>query len=262
MPSRKKAKGKARKAAKAKEDSRAVTAANQRREESVEAQMQRLIINAVSPKLCTHGCPSLPPGEMKICQDFINAYIDAFFSDVEVELVEAFLIATDTTVKTYENIYYSKLDTVISILLRNGTQCILDGNNVRAKLHASLASYFEEYNAYEVRKTKAMINWTKPFELLRADDHTLVAYYKKRISCCCLDEKYNEVKSVKKMGFCCNISCSEPERKVERCKMFSCTQCGEVNYCSIACQKNHWKQHKEFCAQTAAMKAAFRSNQT
>ena len=59
MPSRKKAKGKARKAAKeakAKEEgSRAV--ASQRQEESVEAQMQQLMVSAAS-ELCTHGLGS------------------------------------------------------------------------------------------------------------------------------------------------------------------------------------------------------------
>jgi hypothetical protein len=31
---------------------------------------------------------------------------------------------------------------------------------------------------------------------------------------------YKEVKSIKKMGFCCNQTCSLPERKVQRSKMF------------------------------------------
>ena len=183
MPSRKKAKGKARKAAKEakeaeaarakEEESRAVEVAAGQHcvQESVEAQMQRLTI-------CSHGCPSISAGEVKICEDFINAFLDAFFSEVDV--VYAFLKATNTTVEVYEEIYDSKLDTVISMILYNGTQCILDGNNGQAKLHASLACYFEEYHAFHVCKRKAMINWTKPFELLRAaDDHTLVSFYKK-----------------------------------------------------------------------------------
>ena len=63
MPSRKKAKGKARKAAKeakAKEESRAVVAVadSQRpvQEESLEVQMQRLIISAASPTMCEQVC--------------------------------------------------------------------------------------------------------------------------------------------------------------------------------------------------------------
>ena len=260
MPSRKKAKGKARKAskeAKAKEEeSRAVVevAANQRQEESIEAMLQRLTI-------CSHGCSSLSAGEKKIYEDFIKAYIDAFFSEQEVDLEKGLLTATDATVEVYGGIYDSKLDRVISMLLSEGTQCILDGNNVRAKLYASFACYFENFMAC-FRKTQAVFNWTKILELESADDHSLISYYRKRISCSCLDEKYKEVKSVKKMGFCFNPSCSLPERKVERCKMFSCTRCGEANYCSVECQRAAWKEHKEFCDSNVEKKAAFDSEQS
>ena len=39
---------------------------------------------------------------------------------------------------------------------------------------------------------KAVPNPLKPFELLRADNHTLVSYFRKRIPCSCLDVKYKE----------------------------------------------------------------------
>ena len=73
-------------------------------------------------------------------------------------------------------------------------------------------------------QTVAMANLTKLPDLKGADDHTLVSYYRKRIPCASLlDEKYKEVKSVKKMGRCYNKTCSLPGGKVERRKMFSCT---------------------------------------
>ena len=75
MPSRKKAKGKARKAAKkaeAKEEgSRAVgeVVASQRQvqEEKLEALMEQVIISDPSPTLCRHGYPPLSAGDEKIC---------------------------------------------------------------------------------------------------------------------------------------------------------------------------------------------------
>ena len=266
MPSRKKAKGKARKAAKdekaEEEESRAVeVAAGQRQvqDESLEAQLQRLGINA---KLCMHGCPrhSLSPDEEKICQEFIDAFTAAFLSqnDVGGSLTTAY----NATKDEYPDVYSSKLDTVNSILLANGTQLILGrGNHNKAKLYASLASYFEDVAA-GLRGSEAVVSLVKPAELFVADDHTLVSFYRKRIPCSCLDEKYKEVKSVKKMGLCHNLNCNLPLRKVERRKMLCCTRCGEANYCSIECQRADWKEHRVQCEAVVKTKAVFDSNQS
>ena len=265
MPSRKKAKGKARKAAKEakEEESRAevnVAAASQQhvQEESLNAIMQRLRINAPSPTMCRHWCPLLSADDEKICLEFINAFIITAVSQVDVgKGFCAALKAADSTV------FCSKLDTLISMVLARGTQLILDGDNETAQLYASLACYFEDFKAVGLHKTRAAPNLTKVFELYSADDHTLVSYYRKRIPCACLDEKYKEVKSKKKMGRCYNlISCSHPGGMVERSKMFSCTRCGEVNYCSVECQKNHWKERKQVCGNIAERKAAFNSGKT
>ena len=238
-----------------------VEAVNQRQEESVEAMMERLIINAASPNLCTHGCPhhSLSPGDIKICDEFIDAFLTAFFS---VVAGSSFITAYLATSDEYVDVYDSKLDSVISMLLARGTQRILDGENDIAQRYASLASYFKELMAVTWHKTVDMTNLTKLPDLKGADDHTLVSYYRKRIPCACLDEKYKEVKSLKKMGRCYNSNCSHPGGKVERSKMFSCTRCGVANYCSVECQRAAWKEHREQCDEVLKMKAAFDSEQS
>ena len=264
MPSRKKAKGKARKAAKEAEavraeenESQAVAemAANQRQEESLEAQMQRLIINATSSKHCRHGCPSLSTDESNIFKDFINAYLAT--SSKQNKVVEGLVAAYEVTEVEYADVYDSKLEAVISIFLSRGTQRILDGDNRQAQLYAMLACYFENYMALCLLKTQAINNSTNPVELESADDHTLVSYYRKRIPCSCLDRKYKEVKSVKKTGLCYNQNCSLPDGRVERSKMLCCTRCGLANYCSVECQRANWNQHREVCAKTAEEKATF-----
>ena len=263
MPSRKKAKGKARKAAKeAKDESRAVAAAGQRQEGSLEAQMQGLQINHITYVDCKHGCPLLSDSEAKIYVEFIETFMDTFISQNNV--AEAFITAQEVTEERYPSMYSSKLEAVISMLLARGTQMILDGgvDNDTAGLYAMLAFFFEDFMAVEVRKTKAAPCPTKLLELKNADDHTLVSFCRKRIPCDCLDEKYKKVKSVKKMGWCCNKTCSLPGRKVERSKMLCCTQCGEANYCSVECQRAHWKDHKKNCGMAAEMKATFNSSQT
>ena len=263
MPSRKKAKGKARKAvkeAKAKEgESRAVISANQRLEGSLEAQLQQLMVSAAS-ELCRHGYPSLSAGEEIMFADFMNAFIAAFLK--KDNMAEGFTAAQEVTEEKYPSIYSSKLEALIPFLLSSGTKMILVGDKRAARLNAMLTFYFDGYMAVEVHKTRGVACPAKLLELYGADEHTLVSYYRKRIPCSCLDEKYKEVKSIKKMGFCCNASCSEPGRKVERSKMLCCTRCAQANYCSVECQRADWKRHKEYCGMAAKMKAAFDSNQT
>ena len=83
MVSRKKAKGKARRAAKqeqAKEeasDAVAAAEANQQQGEPLEAQMERLQINSTAIN-CSHGLDSLSPSDAQICLDFINAFITVY----------------------------------------------------------------------------------------------------------------------------------------------------------------------------------------
>jgi hypothetical protein len=264
MPSRKKAKGKARKAAKEakEEEDRAVVnvAAGQRQERSLATQLQRLVISAKTK--CFHGRHPLSAGETKICRDFIAAFLTVLHSEANVGL--AFALAQEATIDEYAEVYDSKLDGVISILLFTGTECILGGHNhistnphKTAQTFASLVGYFEDYMAVCSSTAEAISKTTKIIELGSADDHTLVSFYRKRITCSCLDEKYEEVKSVKKMGRCFNPNCSHPGGMVERSKMLSCARCGYANYCSVECQKAIWKAHRVHCDEVVKWKAAF-----
>ncbi len=262
MPSRKKAKGKARKAAKqaakAKE-SEAAVAANQRLKESLEAQTQRLQISQIHGLLsmkCHHGFD----GKSTICHEFIETIIPVFLSSQD-NVLAALKAVHEATAEKYADVYSSKLESIVSIFSAVGTEAFLRGDINSAQLYAALTCHFEELIAVYIGKTKALVNWTKILELDRADDHTLAKFFRKRIPCHCLDEKYKEVKSVKKMGMCYNLNCSQPGRKAERSKMLCCTRCGAANYCSIECQKNDWKKHKEICANIAEEKAAFQAKQ-
>ena len=249
---------KARKAAKAKEESRAAVEVAGHRHPSPEELMQGLLINHITCVDCKHDYPLLSDIEAKIYVEFIETFIDAFASNGFDGMLEAQV----ATKEKYLSMYYSsKLNAVISILLSRGTQMVLEGENKTAQVYAMLAFYFEDYIAVCTRN-RATMNMTKLVELERADDHTLVSYYRKRISCSCLDKKYKEVKSVKKVGWCCNPNCSQPERKVERSKMLCCTRCGMVHYCSVECQRASWKEHKMICNVIAERRTAFNADQS
>ena len=148
MPSRKKAKGKARKFAKeakvaeAAKESQAVVevAANQRQEGSLEVRLQRLMLNVACPELCRHGCPQLSP-DNRICCNFIDAFIATFLS--QDSFTGALLTATAATRDQFAEIYSHKsLDTVVSMLVCSGTNSILYERNRLAQLYAMLACYF------------------------------------------------------------------------------------------------------------------------
>ena len=141
----------------------------------------------------------------------------------------------------------TKVQWAASYFLMKGTNMILEGNHDAVRLDAMYSSFLEQWATIVVHATEAqdscdwkifdsLCEWTKMCELIKGDEHTLVSFFRKRIPCKCLDDKYKEVKSIKKIGFCCNPNCSLPGRQAVRSKMLYCTQCRNANYCSKECQ--------------------------
>ena len=153
------------------------------------------------------------------------------------------------------------METVTSYLLRMGTSAILDGDYAAARLFAAYARYFEQYMAVVLKETQALPNWPKLCQAYYGDDHTLVKFYRHRIPCSCLDEKYEDVKHITKMGCCYNQQCSIPNGEVERCKSKYCSRCRYVTYCSSECQEADWKRHKPACDRHAEVTAEFEAKQ-
>jgi hypothetical protein len=276
-PPRKKAQGKARKAAKAKReeekereaesDATQDTETNQqRRDESVGAQLQRMQITgplrgvSATVKKCMHGYASSSPEEERICVEFIEAYRVAHNTAIErsvEDLAEVFLAAISHMEEKYVQVWndVTMMEKVVSYLLCIGTKHFLDGNSDGARRVAYYACYFEQFIAGVFHKSQAIIDCAKVLETLDADEHTLVQFFHKRVPCSCLDEKYKEVKSITKMGICCNPECTLPERKAARSTMLYCTRCRAKNYCSQECQVAAWPSHRESCNSLVALKA-------
>lgn len=261
MPSRKKAKGKARRAAKE------TKAADEVKETAVvvtnhdgaplETQMQRLTIDDLlrgSGVQCHHGLESLE-GRW---EEFLEAFIDGYSAchnagdHVICSCLNAGFHATEEKFASARN-DVTKLKYAVSRCVTLGTQLVLEeGNKEHARQLASFACYFEEQIALIVHDKPMTIQVIG--ELQWADMNTLVNYFRKRIPCKCLDNKWKEVKSITKMGICGNSECSLPDRQVERKKMFCCTGCNMAYYCSAECQKANWPKHKELCKEWAEKK--------
>jgi len=279
-PSRKRAQGKARKAARAKrEDEKKAEArqtqvieTTQRQDESVGAPLQQMVQigrrlggEGTTITKCKHGSAS-PPEEERICAEFIEAFRAGYNSavvhgveDLGAALGAASLASNEKYAHVWDDV--TMMQKVVSFLLCLGTTRIVDGNNYDARPHAYFTSYFELCVEVGCRKSQA-ISFASIIETYKVvDEHTLVRFFQKRIPCACLDEKYNEVKSITKMGICWNPNCSLPDRKAERCKMLYCTRCGAVNYCSRECQVTDWPSHRACCNYIIATKAEVESKE-
>jgi hypothetical protein len=210
--------------------------------------------------VCKHGY--VANEDYFVISDFVRTYVIGYNSvDAGAMLSECLIAAEKATAEKYPEVWGdpSKLKQVVSYFIFRGTRAVLDGNVNNARFYASRACYFEEYIAVFLLKTKAKADATNVAELFSADEHTLVKYLRKNIPCKCLDKKYKEVKSITKMGFCCNPQCSIPNHMVERKSMLYCTRCRHVNYCSAECQKAHWPNHKEFCDEYGRARAGLDS---
>ncbi len=144
MPSRKKAKGQARKAAKAKNE-----AADKERhlEELFHrlelAQIQRLQGIIPSPAHCMHGFD--PFSDDHICSKFIHAFVHEYYKclhhiykdgcEDERVFIECLLDAKESTQDEYSVVWNSsaKMKHVIKYFSHNGTMHILDEKDVNAR---------------------------------------------------------------------------------------------------------------------------------
>jgi hypothetical protein len=247
MPSRKKAKGKARRAAKeakaAEEKEEEMVALTSYDGGSLETQMQRLTLTIddlftgkwrelgglskllVDGLQCHHGLELLE----RHCEEFVEAFHDGYNSCCDAgendigSCFEAGFAATKAGGRfadIWKNVAMLRKATSIYVTL--GTQFIIDGNEDSAREFASIVCYFELQISNKMNN-KRFINIQENAELHCADINTLVNYFRRRIPCNCLDKKYKEVRSIIKIGLCASPECSHPGRKVERKKMLTCT---------------------------------------
>jgi len=263
---RKRNQGKARKAAKAKaeEEAKEERGNNNQttdgRHQPLAAQMQQLEIGAAPTSSgttkCYHGFEKMD----NLCSEFVVAFSDAVHDAGKRGLPECLIAAEDATKDKFAVVWKdsAKLKSAMSYLLYHGTQHVLDGNYDYARKCAACARYFEQYIAAELHQTQAIMHWQKIKEMsIEGDTHTLVKLFRKRIPCVCLNKKYDEVKTITKMGVCFNLQCNNNSGLVERSKTMYCSRCRCVAYCSRECQKAHWPMHREDCEHTSRMRAEF-----
>ena len=249
---RKRNQGKARRAAKAE-------AAKAREEaEASRGYMSQMTTNEHSEgTMCTHGADTLSSRSFFL-EEFRSEFEEALrrCNCVLTSLEEAY----NATMNEFADMWNdsTKLILASSLLLRDGTNSLIEDYYNDARDAATFARFFEQHIAVMLNRTQALINWAKLDETFYSDDHTLVKFFRHRIPCSCMDEKYEEVKSITKIGFCFapNPQCSSG-RYVDRSKTKYCSRCRCATYCSRECQVADWSRHKPHCDRNAAIIAKF-----
>jgi hypothetical protein len=156
------------------------------------------------------------------------------------------------------------MKSAMSFFLCLGTHAILDNKYDDARDSATIARFLEQHIATELKTCQALPNWPKISETYHADLHTLVKFYRNRIPCSCLDEKYEVVKHITKVGFCYNAECKfhfEGGGRTERSKTKYCSRCRCATYCSRECQEAQWSDHKPYCDKAATIISKFEAKQ-
>lgn len=205
-------------------------------------------------KICMHGINPMHFGmaEGRFYLEFRDAFLKGLnnvsYQTTKYRLGEELASAVDATMAKFPQEWKdaSKIGTVCTHWVAEGTTCLLGGDVEKARTYASEALFLQEMFSV-FNGTKAIPNCAEVQVLSKADEHTLVKFLKNHIPCCCLDEKYKEVKSTTKICFCYNEHCSLPDQRVERSKASTCSRCRQAFYCSRECQVADWKRHKIIC---------------
>jgi len=237
MVSRKKAKGKARKAA-----------AKARAEEEFAAFM-RFSLAKFKQSSCTHGWNHAEYPDRHDCHNFKWSVLDVFRRTKSIsDIFDAAEKAALQLQHKYPEIWKDPtiLEWIASAFVSIGVEAIIrEGDKY---LYASSVAYSEwihQYVACELHKSMPTVYSARLNELIYADKRRIISYLKKRIPCWCLNSSYNLVKNLPKHGLCCFSGCSHI--KIELGRMWSCEGCRREHYCSETCQAADWLHHSEDC---------------
>ena len=199
--------------------------------------------------MCKHG---LDCSELTLESD-VTKFTHSFLTRETFCVAEHFMNHFDEYISVWNNDKQRQL--AINVMLRHGTNLIIGANGEHysfdfqlAKESAIAVLLLEEHDGkgMDLTLTSCTLENVAKVDKL-CSYREILSFYKKRISCGCLKEKYKQAKKQQptKLGFCWNC-----RKHVDRSALRACSACNVTVYCSRQCQKEHWSAcHKEECSQ-------------
>ena len=252
MPSRKRNKGKQRKAKAAS----AATSASCETLLQLSGQDGKLaqLINNLSLKKCDHGRPTLADGDA--CKIFKMEFERALILPNDDKVVSLFNCVCEALLSAADSSHFpSNGNEAKYCLLAIGTDFLLEAvhsNNeqkqkdiLKQACAVALAYVLCENSSDALQQEQIGANpviCKRIGDLLGGGMRETVSFFAKRLDCSCLKEMYKQVKGEKKTAKCLHC-CQFKERKT----LMLCSGCKIAQYCCAKCQKDDWPEHKNDC---------------
>ena len=258
MPSRKRNKGKERKAKKAGEEEKKRENVHKLWQGWARGYKSDCEMSLTKSIQCNHGCDIMIPDDPNhpIC-----SLMDAFFTDCKD------LTNMQSVLKLHPQVWHNSINrkVMINILVRMGANLLLSAyyhslnnkvvSSVRGRgviLAITAITILENYNKeMSIDKIVQTRYVAAKFRDIRENEgcRDELKFLSKRISCSCLKQMYSEARKTEpKMGVCHHCSVA-----TERSLLYVCSKCRIDQYCSRACQVAHWPKHEKQCVEYACI---------
>ena len=243
MPSRKRAKGRARKA-KARESN------------------CNLILH--NDSVCRHGCEVISKDD--VCYKFVEQFevelnavydslgpgpdglfLNSLFGDtierIKASMNKEYEMIWDSDEETRQKLQSLFINLGVNILLRRSSSLAEPLTVAARRIQLSTISAIAvESCPYDMNWSEAISNNTRALRDLYALPYDTFKFFKKRISCQCLKEMYLQQRAKPRHATC--VTCTTMK---ERSQLYLCSGCLYSYYCGVECQTKHWSLHKSFC---------------
>ena len=251
MPSRKRNKGKERKAKKAAVIENVIE--KLRSEWMGWARGENMLDSGRVITQCNHVSDLMIPEDPNPNQYHrVSCFMDVFYMNMRNRMgLENNLRCTfQTQQQVWNNGDYRKL--ARDLMLVMGTNTVLSRNAIGMAKHLACAiTTLENYDGSgEIDSTiNSRVVSKKARDLLRGSDNMrdVLKFYRKRVPCSCLRDMHLEARKIlPKLGvcFCC-------EAVKDRALLMVCSRCRLSQYCSRECQVADWPSHKRECVTCA-----------